>query len=357
MNPERLPPWWDPYSCQPRKLAAGDKPRVRVSNIVEYLKVAATAAAASPAVAARYFAPLRAARPAPADFVGLSVTPDDALDDAVVDMVAELGVRRLLYRVPCWESDDLDRYLEFMERFPDCDFTVNILQHRDSIADPHTWQRQVHEIAAALAPRVGAFQVGNAVNRSKWGCRHTGDALRLTDHALAALEGIDGVTVAASSVIDFEPLVTLRTLVNFHRQQYDVCAAELYVNRRGSPYNRQFGLFDLERKIRLIAAMAAVSTTGARRLWITETNWPLLDTKPYTPNSGHPRSTVDEATQARYLTEYYRIAWRTGLVECVYWWQLVNPGYGLVDHRDGTLRKLPSYRAFAALLEGGLESA
>src|SRR5690606_37839951 len=93
MNPERLPPWWDPYSCQPRKLAAGDKPRVRVSNIVEYLKVAATAAAAGPVVAARYFAPRRSSRPAPADFVALSVTPDDALDDAVADMVAELGVR------------------------------------------------------------------------------------------------------------------------------------------------------------------------------------------------------------------------------------------------------------------------
>lgn len=355
MNPERLPPWWDPYSCQPRKLAAEDKPRVRVSNIVEYLKVAATAAAAGPVVAARYFAPRRTSRPAPADFVALSVTPDDALDDAIADMVAELGVRRLLYRVPCWEWDDLDRYLAFMERLPGCDFTVNILQHRDSVADPDTWQRQVHAIAAALSPRASAFQVGNAVNRSKWGCRHTGDALRLTDHAVAALDDIPGITVAASSVIDFEPLVTLRTLVNFHRQRYDVCAAELYVNRRGSPYNRQFGLFDLERKIRLIAAMSAVSTTGARRLWITETNWPLLDTKPYTPNSGHPRSTVDEATQARYLTEYYRIAWRTGLVERVYWWQLVNPGYGLVDHRGGTLRKMPSYRAFADLLRGSLE--
>src|SRR5690606_32151061 len=224
----------------------------------------------------RYFAPLRAARPAPADFVGLSVTPDDALDDAVVDMVAELGVRRLLYRVPCWESDDLDRYLEFMERFPDCDFTVNILQHRDSIADPHTWQRQVHEIAAALAPRVGAFQVGNAVNRSKWGCRHTGDALRLTDHALAALEGIDGVTVAASSVIDFEPRLTLRTLVNIHQQQHDVCAPQFSFSSRGSRYNPQFVLCAFYRKRCRSAAMAAVSTSGARRMWITETNWPLL---------------------------------------------------------------------------------
>lgn len=54
------------------------------------------------------------------------------------------------------------------------------------------------------------------------------------------------------------------------------------------------------------------------------------------------------------MTDYYRIAWQSGWVEKVYWWELISPGYGLVDHRDGVLRKLPSYYAFKALLEGGL---
>ena len=86
------------------------------------------------------------------------------------------------------------------------------------------------------------------------------------------------------------------------------------------------------------------------RVWVTETNWPLVNTKPYTPNSGLPRSTVDERTQAEYLTDYYKIAYQLGLVERVYWWQLVNPGYGLVDHRDG-MRKMPSFFAFKKMLQ------
>ncbi len=355
MNPDLLPQWWDPHSCQPYKLAPGDKPRTGRENLAEYARVGATLLAAGPAVAMRYALPgAPRPRPSPIDFVGLSITPDAEHDDAIEDLVAELGVRRLLFRVPCWEAGELDRYHALLERFPKHDFLVNILQSRESVTDSARWQRQVHDIAAALAPRVGAFQVGNAFNRSKWGCRHSGDALDLTDRAIEALAGIANIEIAASSVIDFEPLVTLRTLVNFRHHHYDACAAQLYVNRRGSPRGRQYGVFDLARKIRLIDAMLSVSNRCDRRLWITETNWPLLDTKPYTPNSGHPRSTVNEDTQAAYLTDYYRIAWESGRVERVYWWQLVNPGYGLVDHRGGRLRKMPSFHAFKSLLQGAL---
>jgi hypothetical protein len=80
----------------------------------------------------------------------------------------------------------------------------------------------------------------------------------------------------------------------------------------------------------------------------------LLGTKPYTPNSGKPTRTVDEETQAQYLKDYYQIAYHTGWVEKVYWWQLINPGYGLVDHRGGELRKMPSYYALKDIIDGDL---
>jgi len=165
------------------------------------------------------------------------------------------------------------------------------------------------------------------------------------------------VLFLGSSVIDFEPLVTLRTLFNGRNYLFDACASELYVNRRGSPRRKQFGLFGLHEKIKLISAMSKLSNRihdadAPSRLWITETNWPLLNTRPWTPNSGDPRSTVDESTQAQYLREYYEIAWATGLVERVYWWQLINPGYGLVDHRHGRLRKLPAFHMFQEVVEG-----
>ena len=188
MNPDLLPDWWDPYSCQPYKIPAADKPRTGLSNLGEYLKVAATFLALSPFVAARYARPgVCAGGRDVHDFVGLSVTPDDERNDAIEDMVGEIGVRRLLFRVPCWEAAALDRYLRFMERFPECDFTVNVLQSRDSVAKPDVWRRQVETICAALGERASTFQIGNAINRSKWGCRHTGDWLNLMDEACGAI--------------------------------------------------------------------------------------------------------------------------------------------------------------------------
>ncbi len=351
MNPDRLPDWWDRYSCQPYKLPAEQKPRTGIANLVEYGKIAATAITASPAIAWRYatLRPWLENPPAARDFVGLSVTPDQRFDDAIVEMVADLGVRNLLFRVPSWEAPQLDRYAAFMERFPDADFVVNVLQSRDSVVDPGRWREQVQSIGDALGHRVSTFWIGNAVNRSKWGCRHSGDWLRLMD---AAAGTIAAERMAGSSIIDFEPLLQLRTLLNGHRHRFDICAALLYVNRRGSPLGRQYAVFDLARKIRLAAAILSLSNRCRRRLWITETNWPLLDTRPWTPNSGHPRSTVDEDTQADYLAQYFRIARRSGFVERVYWWQLINPGYGLVDHRDGRLRRMPSYYKFRDQLRG-----
>ncbi|HCV21690.1 MAG TPA: hypothetical protein DF863_09580 [Gammaproteobacteria bacterium] len=348
------PDWCDSHSDQPYRLKDGDKSRVRSANLLEYARTGLTALALSPLIAWRY-ATLHSnhQRAAATDFVGLGVSPDHGDPGAVSELVEELGVKRLLLRVPSWHVDRLDEYLDFAARFPAREFLINILQSRDSVKDPAGWAKAVETIVDAFTPLTQEFQLGNAINRSKWGCRHSGDYLSLLDAVADLPMRFHNIVLAGSSVIDFEPLVTLRTLINRHRYRLDACSCALYVNRRGSPRSTQYGVFDLARKIRLIGAMTALSNRSANRLWITEANWPLLDTRPYTPNSGHPRSTVDEATQAQYLTDYYQLAYATGLVERVYWWQLVNPGYGLVDHRGGQLRKMPSFTAFGRLLSNG----
>jgi hypothetical protein len=318
---------------------------------MEYGKTALTALAILPFALSHLFRTATTIpRPQPADFVGLGISSDRGSPNTVVELVEELGVRRLLLRVPTWHADQLEPYLDFAQKFSNQKILVNILQSRDNATDPDAWSRALEQIICAFWPLTCEFQLGNAVNRSKWGCRHTGDYLMLLDATTHLREQFHGIVLSGSSVIDFEPLATLRTLTNFHRYQLDACSALLYVNRRGSPFTRQYGVFDLERKIRTAATLASLSNRCGKRLWITETNWPLLDTKPFTPNSGNPRSTVNENTQAKYLTDYYKTAWRTGMVERVYWWQLNQAGYGLVDHRPNIPRKMPSFYAFKKLL-------
>ncbi len=350
MRPEH-PSWWDRHSDQPYKLDPAQKPRFKSANLLEYAVTGLTALAVCPMIAWRY-GTLAGSQPIAAeDFVGLGISPDHGEHHGIVELVEELGVRRLLLRVPSWHLEKLDDYLEFAARFKGKELLINILQSKESVAHPDSWARTVERIICAFLPITQTFQLGNAINRRKWGCRHTGEYLALLDAVSDIRDRMPNIFLAGSSVIDFEPLVSLRTLVNLHHYRLDACSCALYVNRRGSPKSTQFGIFDLARKIRVIKAIAMLSNRSADRLWITETNWPLLGTQPYTPNSGQPRSTVDEATQAKYLTEYFQIAYATGLVERVYWWQLINPGYGLVDHRAGQLRKMPSFMAFSRLLK------
>ena len=349
------PEWWDPYSCQPYKMADHDKPRSGLGNIIEYSKVAVSNIVGLPAIGYQYLRLKPKASAIPADqFVGLSIAPDPEYHNSMMEMVEELGVKRLLLRIPSWDVAALDDYVRFLECFPEHDFVINILQSRESVSDLAAWQRQVGDIIKATQHITKTYWIGNAVNRTKWGCAHSGQALDLQVMVEKLRSEFDELILLGSSIIDFEPLVSWRTLWNFRNYQLQANAALLYVNRRHSPYGTQYGIFDLENKLRLAKAMTRLSNRCDDSLWITETNWPLLDTKPYTPNSGNPSRTVDEATQAKYLKQYYQIAWQTGWVDRVYWWQLINPGYGLVDQRGGSLRKMPSYYAMHELLQGEL---
>ena len=349
------PDWWDPYSCQPYKMNDADKPRSGLANLFEYTKVGASNLLGLPAIVYQYLSLKKQVSAKSAqEFVGLSIEPDKDNQSAIEEMVEELGVIKLSLRIPSWDVVALDEYVRFLEAFPDNDLLINILQSRDSVINQGRWQRQVADIIETTQHITNTYWIGNAVNRTKWGCAHSGQALDLQECIEEIRADYPKAKFLGSSIIDFEPLLSWRTLWNFRKYHLHANAALLYVNRRHSPYGTQYKIFDLENKLRLAKAMTRLSNRCNDELWITETNWPLLDTKPYTPNSGKPTRTVDEQTQAKYLKQYYQIAWQTGWVEQVYWWQLINPGYGLVDHRDGYLRKMPSYYAFKEIIEGDL---
>ncbi len=349
------PPWWDSYSDQPRRLSAGEKPGPGGAEIREYLTVGATALALFPVLSWRYLT-LKPMPPPedPLRFIGLSVSPDPTYENAILEMVEDLGVQELLVRIPVWDLDNLGAYSRFIDKLKGRNVLVNVLQDKNSVEKPWIWFDSLRTILQAFSDRVEYFQIGNAINRRKWGCAHSGEYLDLLETANNLRVLFPDVKFLGSSVIDFEPLITLRTLWNRRLYSLDAVSSLLYVNRRGSPLSRQYGIFDLYNKLRLIYSMVQTGNRNAHRLWITEVNWPLLDTKPYTPNSGHPSRTVDEDTQAEYLKRYFRIAYETGWVERIYWWQLINPGYGLVDHRSGKLRKHPSYFALKSLIDCGL---
>jgi hypothetical protein len=288
---------------------------------------------------------------APRELVGVAVSPGSAPDADLVALVRDLGARRLLLRMPVWHRDRLADYRRFADRFPDCEWLVAIIQDRGSVCDPARWSADLRAIVGAFAGRTREFQIGHAPNRTKWGCLHVGEWFALAETAERLRSEFPGLVLCGPAVIDFEPLPAMRALLNRRAFTLDAVSSLLYVDRRGPPSARQYGWFDLRRKLAFQAAVDSLSPrlvpSARRRLWITEVNWPLTGAGEAAPTSGN--ECVSEDEYAQHLADYLAIARATGLVERIYWWQLVAAGYGLVDPRNG-LRRRPGFAALQKVL-------
>jgi tRNA A-37 threonylcarbamoyl transferase component Bud32 len=343
---------WDRLSDQPHQHAGRfEKLRVRLADAGPHLAEGMVIAAAAPRVWRRYKALHAELHRRPVDWegAGLCVRPWPESPEAPAALVEELGVRHVLIRLHPWEEthaaeEELARALHARG----CELSFALPQNRDLVKDPERWRAAVERLAAAFTPYGRAFQVGQAVNRSKWGIWTLGEYVSLARSAAEVLRRYEGVEILGPAVIDFEHHVTAAVLnrkdLGF---RFDAVSSLLYVDRRGAPENRQAG-FDTEGKVALLKAIAETARNSTGRCWITEVNWPLWEG----PHSPAGRSvSVDEETQANYLARYYLLALGTGLVERVFWWQLTARGYGLVDPADpANPRRRPSFFAFQTLL-------
>ncbi len=259
------------------------------------------------------------------------------------ELIEELGVKHLLIRMPLWEMHRVDAYVAFAKSFgADKKILLNILQDREHIEDKALLEKDIGIIFDKFASFVTEYQVGNAINRTKWG-------FFSMDEYLAWYEGIQKIRdtqypqlkLVGSSVIDFEFHYTIRTLFNLFSVKYDRFSSLLYVDRRGAPQNRQMGIFDTKNKINILYAMVKMSPKSSNDIYITEVNWPLSNTAPYAPTS--ELECVSEEDYADYMVSYYNIAKKSRKIKRIYWHQLIAAGYGLVDDRDGIQRKTKAF--------------
>ncbi|HSK80621.1 MAG TPA: lipopolysaccharide kinase InaA family protein [Thermoanaerobaculia bacterium] len=343
---------WDRLSDQPHQHAGRlTKLRVRLADARDHAGEAAVIAGALPRIWSRYRELLRRLHTAPVDFTGAGVClrPWPEAPEAPLALAEELGAQPILLRLHPWEEDhtaeeELARELHARGY----ELTFALPQNRELVRDPARWRRALEEIGPRFAPYGPRFQIGQAINRSKWGIWTLRESVGLFRAAEEILRREPGVELLGPSVIDFEYHVAAAVL-NLPRPgfRFDAVSALLYVDRRGAPENRQAG-FDTISKVLLLQAIAETAKNAAGRTWITEVNWPLWE-GPHSP-AGKSVS-VDEESQADYLVRYYLLALGTGGVERVFWWQMVARGYGLVDPADpASPRRRPSFHAFRTLL-------
>ncbi len=348
---------WDHLSDQPHQHAGRlEKLRVRLADIRSHGVEAAVVAGALPRIRRRYRELKRDLHAAPVDFAGLGVgvRPWPENPGGLLALIEELGVRHVLLRLHLWEEDhgaeeELARELHSRG----LEVTFALPQNRDLVRDPARWRRALEAIAPRFTPYGRRFQIGQAINRSKWGIWNLREYLELARSAEEILRRWPEVQLLGPAVIDFEYHVTAAVL-NLRNPgfRFDAVSALLYVDRRGAPENRQAGL-DTEDKALLLRAIAEtarnVTHEKAARCWITEVNWPLRE-GPHSP-AGRDVA-VDEEAQADYLVRYYLLTLGMGLIERVFWWQVVARGYGLVDPAadPASPRRRPSFHALRTLI-------
>lgn len=349
---------WNAFADQPHNVAGrAERRRHHLKHAGSYFEIAAANLRLAIPAIRRYRRLWRDMYAAPADIgdpFACAVSEAGDRSEDVLALLRETGARMTLVRVGSWERDALDRRERFVRslRAAGFDVALALLQRREDVLDPAAWRGFLEEVFERFNGPAPHMEIGHAWNRTKWGVWDHREYLRLAEPAFE-LASRSGVRLVGPAVIDFEFHLYPVTLP---RLPFDRTSSLLYVDRKGAPENAQFG-WSTPRKLALLKAVTDACVRarprppgkGEQPLWITEVNWPLEGTGPWSPASGKPN--VSEETQADFLVRYYILCAASGFVERIYWWQLLAPGYGLVDSREEPWRRRPSFRAFRTLAE------
>ncbi|WP_418179813.1 hypothetical protein ACNSOO_05020 [Aliarcobacter lanthieri] len=347
---------WDNFSDQPYVIKDKSyKKAMRKKNIKDYIKLFFSSIFILPL--SIFFMKLFKVKikTSNQDFIGLGVNLDkDDGQNIQQDLVEELGVKNLIIRLPLWDIQNIDSYVSFAKSFNQKskkNILINIMQDRENIENHEFFRQNLKAIFIKFKNISDEFQIGTTINRLKWGFFSVKEYM---DFYLIAQnlkeQKFPNIKLLGPSVIDFEYYYNVRAMFNLKKIKYDVTSALLYVDRRGSPKNKQYGIFDLKNKIDLLYSLVKLSPkTINDDIYITETNWPIKNKVPYAPTS--EKECVSNEDYTKYMLDYFNITKNTKKIKRVYWHQLIAPGYGLVDNRDGKIVKYPQFYAFKELLK------
>ncbi|RXK03756.1 hypothetical protein CRV02_00765 [Arcobacter sp. CECT 8989] len=343
----KAPFFWDKYSDQPSVIKDKTyKKNMRKKYILDYIKMLFSSLLILP-LAILVMKLFRGKEElSNKEFIGLGVNLDkDDGNNIQQKLIEELGVKNLIIRVPLWDMQNLDSYVEFAKSFNEIspkNILLNIMQDRAHIEDKKLLKKDLELIFSKFSYFVKEYQIGTTINRAKWGFFAVKEYIGVFKVAQEIRdEKYKGLKLIGPSTIDFEYYYNVRAMFNLYKIKYDKVSSLLYVDRRGAPSNTQYGFFDTKNKIDLLFSLCKLSLKTNDEVYITEVNWPLSNTAPYAPTSEH--ECVSNEDYSKYMIEYLETVKRSKKIQKVFWHQLIAPGYGLVDNRDAKIVKLPQF--------------
>ncbi len=343
----KLPFKWDDYSDQPAQLQDKKyKKKMRKKELGSLIKTILTALFILPfSLVMMPFVKRKHVDSQTFFALGVDYQREPEL---TLELLEELDVKRILLRLKLWELDSLEELKNFILKNKNRKVTLKILQDREHVEDLELLQKDLRVVFKTLNGLIDIYEIGSTINRAKWGFFSVDEYSRFykTAYDLKEAEFPDAKLIG-SGVIDFEYHFTAHTLFNFFKYHYDGVSSLLYVDRRGAPENVQLG-FTLSDKIALLSTMVWVSPKSEHSLHITETNWPITGTAPYAPTSEY--ECISEELYSDFMLRYYFLAFASQQVDSVSWHQLIAPGYGLIDNRDGIKKRL-AFKTYKFMLK------
>lgn len=343
---------WDLYSDQPHVIRdRAYKKQMRKKHIIDYIKLFFTALFILPI--ATLFMKLFKGKEEVSneDFYGIGVNLDKG--SIQKELVEELGVKNLLIRIPLSDMKNIDSYVQFANSFNETskkNIFINIIQDRNNIENKELLKNNLELIFTKFKNICFEYQIGTTINRMKWGFFSVNEYM---DFYIVAQnlrdEKFPNIKLIGPSVIDFEYYYNARAMFNLKKIKYDIVSSLLYVDRRGAPQNSQYSIFDTKNKIDLLYSLVQLSPKCTNDIYITEVNWPISNTAPYAPTSEKECVSCEDYT--KYMLDYHKIAKDSKKIKKVFWHQLIAPGYGLVDNRDGKIVKYPQFYKYKEMIE------
>lgn len=348
----KAPFFWDKYSDQPQVIKdKAYKKAMRKKNFFDFVKLFFTSLFILPFATLLMKLFKGKENVSNEEFYGIGVNLDKG--NMQQELIEELGVKNLIIRVPLWDIENIDSHVAFSNSFNKTskkDILINIMQDRENIEDHKLLKQNLKTIFEKFKDISNEYQIATTINRAKWGFFSVQEYLNFYKVAQDLKDKeFPGIKLLGPSVIDFEYYYNVRAMFNFTKIKYDKVSSLLYVDRRGKPSNTQYGIFDTKNKIDLLYSLVKLSFKCKNEIYITETNWPISNTAPYAPTSEKECVSNEEYTKC--MLEYYKIAKNSKKIKRVYWHQLIAPGYGLVDNRDGKIVKYPQFYAYKEMIK------
>jgi len=349
MDEKRLktPFKWDEYSDQPAQLKDKQyKQEMRKKEFFSILKTVVTSIVILPiSIFAMPF--IKRKQIKSEDFFSMGVDYQRE-GELTLELLDDLDVKRILLRLKLWELGTINELKDFLQKNKNRKVILKLLQDREHVEDLELFKNDLRTIFQTLDGLIDIYEIGSTINRAKWGFFSVDEYNRFykTAYDLKIAEFPDAKLIG-SGVIDFEYHFTAHTLFNFFQYHYDGIASLLYVDRRGAPENTQMG-FTLSDKIALLSTMVWMSPKSKHSLHITETNWPITATAPYAPTSEY--ECISEDLYADFMLRYHLLSFASQQVNSLSWHQLIAPGYGIIDNRNG-IKKRSAYDVYKFMIQ------